>query len=318
LIPIKKIQLNSIGLGSYGQNQIKLQFLPNIIAYLTGLVLFLLILFYFNIAGLAFPDFNSRNTSPEAFVSVKKELTIESITSNTDTLTRSQNINFLNSQNSCQLQSQKSISQETLFSSLNSGFWVPQNCSSNLSFVQIVKLNPEDVVKLSQNNNLESFLISNNIYILVYKTSQESTGLDFSPYLVDLAQPVFPSEISFIEATSYDLSTSNNLKFYLVGQCQDFTNNKCQLLLLDTNTGRRSTVFSNFLELLKNNDLPANSVVKFAKIQDSSPTAVNIIIYQKANQSIILVRIGMDNSLPIQSLKINIKGEPEVFNKYYR
>lgn len=319
MIPIKKVQLSSIGLSSYGENQIKLQFLPKVVAYLGAFLVVLAFLFYFNLAGLAFPAFNSKSSTPESFINVNKNLVFQSGNTGGNSFdSKIQNVGYLDSENFCKFVSQKSVTQELIFNSPESGFWLPENCITNVLFLQILKLNPEDVVKLSQNPTTESFLISNNIYLLAYKSSQEASGLDFQPYLVDLSQPVFPSEISFIEATSYDMSTSNNLKFYLVGECQDFKNNNCKLWLLDTETGRRSIIFTDFLQLLTNNKLPAKTVIKFAKIQDSTPTAVNIIIHQQTEKSIILVRIGLANSLPIQSLVINRSDQSSVFNKYYR
>lgn len=320
MIPLKSVQLASIRLHDYGQNQVKLQFLPRLIAYLAVLITILSFVFYFNILGFALPELYSRNTTPESLVSVSKNVLSYNQLATLDLETEKvyQNINYFNSEESCKLLNQKSVTETLVFSSENQTFWLPQNCKSNLKFLQVTKLNPEDLVKISTNTNIEAFNIANNIYLLVYKNTEISTNLNFEPYLINLSQIIFPTEVSFIEATSFDLAISENQKFYMVGDCQSFEKNNCKIWLINSLNNTRKIIFSDFVSLLNKNQLPLKSVIRFAKIQDSLPNVLNLILYKTDKTEIILVRLSIENGLPVQELNLDKNTEAANFNKYYR
>lgn len=321
MIPNKTIQLNSIRSYTYGNNQSRLQFLPKLITYSIGVIFVLSTLWYLNVYSFTSSNSNAQNASstPESFIPLQKGLTpIVSSSQSSVTEEIYQDILYQNSTDKCSFSYSKTSSQNLLYSSENEGFWSPVNCNTNITFLQILKLSPDKIPSLVDATNLESSLISNSIYLLIYKNSQVKSNLNFEPYLVNLSQPIFPTEVSFIEATSYDVSTSGNLKFYLVGQCQNFEKNNCKLWQVNNFQGTRDIVFTNFLDVLIQNQLPLDTVVKFAKIQDSLPNAVNLILYQPNQKVIKLIRVSVLNSSVIQIIEINKSEQLDIFNKYYR
>ena len=316
LIPLKIISLGSTPLDSYGQNQVRLQFLPRIVAICIALLFCGSFLSYFNILGLAIS--NPKIPIPESFTPVNKNISKLSTPATDQNLEIYQQINYTNSDQNCNFLYNKSITQTSLFSSVNQGFWLPQDCNNNILFLQVLKLEPQDIKSLSQQINLESILVSNNIYLLVYKADSASSNLNFEAYLANLSQPIFPSDISFIEATSYDLTATNNYKFYLVGKCQNFEKNECKLWQIENQTGKREIIFTNFLEFLNKDQLPNKTVIKFAKIQDSGPDIVNLIAYKETAKVIILFRVSTVSQLVVQTLVIDRVTEPSNYNKYNR
>ncbi len=201
------------------------------------------------------------------------------------------------------------------------GWWLPNSCEvRELTAIQILRLNPEEVSKLASQSWLISLqnLDGLDTYALVYFDKPSKTNFDLKRYLKSLTADIFPDRFYFQVTSTHDTKKIGDWIYYLDGKCTGPSSYRdpCKLWRSDRNTGT--------IELLKKdvgntgkgqvNELTENLVLRFANRQDYTE-GINLILLNQKTLEYKLLRINRSQWLVFET--ITIRPGESLYSVYY-
>jgi len=295
------------GKTKYESNHKKLSLLPTLSTILMGIVVFLLVFYYFifvwgvQIAG-------SENMTPDLLIkNLPKDIIKEPILENTKTeLTETNNpksdnkIILTNQQSTCSLiKSSKPKNLKTPFKAEIEGWWKPQeNCDDEkLIAIQIARTN-QDIKQRLKGFIPKKQIISlsqNDVYAIIYSFNHQTINYNLLNFRDELTIGIV-SSLKFDPATAGDTMILGNRTYYLNGKCEGKTNNSCNLWMQNNFDGNVELVSTNIAKTGTGqmNELQNISTLRFSSNQDYE-AGVTIVIVNEVDDSFKVVKLSSPN-----------------------
>jgi hypothetical protein len=198
------------------------------------------------------------------------------------------------------------------------GFWKPTKCQQpNLRFIQILRLNPEEIEKVKSTTKNLQHLDEQDTYAIVYTKDDNQSIYDLSVYVKTLTVPLFKDRPYFNPAAAFDTRRIENQTYYLDNSCQAGSQESCKLWRLNNETGTFELLKKNVAQTGKSqpNELKPGNYLRFASVQTSSQALSFVLITDPGKK---YKRIDLDlKTLEITSTTEYSLGDPD-FNTFYR
>jgi hypothetical protein len=197
------------------------------------------------------------------------------------------------------------------------GFWIPENCPTDLKLIQIVRLTSSDLDLINQKIKLENIVLldDQDTYALVYTQNNQPAPNKLKNFLVPLTQPVFTDRVYFDPSKAYEQRRLDKITYYLNGGCQG-GGSPCQLWSMDNLEGTIQLLNPNITQtgMTQTNQLGPGLVLRFAKSQ--STDGLNLILVDENDKSYRLLGLDLQN-YKIRSSRLIRLTDPE-YKTYFR